>query len=222
MAPKDLGVQDMEAAIYTAGGLGGTDRTIDFAYDDASFFMNQGPLETYRGTGADVEMWIPDPRMPANCPNLIYRFGYWFVAVRTCQSELGPKERRTWARSLEGRVADGGFLVLSAIAPLHLEDTGGHEEPEIILGYRRANWIELTPGKCDPTNLPDEGDIRTMGDGTRVSFSRIGGANSKRKYNWYAQWCEDGLMRLQVSNAYERFAESAAESFRLRNIVLTP
>ncbi|MGH2756671.1 MAG: hypothetical protein ACRDI3_02670 [Actinomycetota bacterium] len=220
VAPPELGIQDMAAAIYTSGGLGGVDRTIDFQYGDGSVFMEQGPLESYRGSGADVEMWIPDPSLPAGCPNLVYRFGDWFIGVRTCQSELGPDERKQWASSLDGHVTSDGFLVLSAMEPLQLQETGGHEGPEMILGYERANWIELSPGACDPARPPDEGDIRTMADGTRVSFSRIGGADSKIEYNWYAEWCEDGLMRVQVSYAYKDFAEAAAESFRLRAIVL--
>lgn len=222
VAPRDLGVQHMSAAIYTSGGLEGVDRTIDFQYGDGSVFMDEGPLESYRGFRADVEMWIPHPSLATNCPNLVYRFGEWFVGVRTCQSELGPDERKQWASSLEGRVTDDGFLVLSANDPLRLQETGGHEGPEMILGYERANWIELSPGECDRMSLPDEGDIRTMEDGTRVSFSRIGGADSKIEYNWYVEWCEDGLMRVQVSYAYKDFAEAASENFRLRDIVLAP
>ena len=222
VAPGDLGVQHMSAAIYTAGGLEGVDRTIDFRYEDGSAFMDQGPLESYRGSEAAVEMWIPVPDMPAGCPNLVYRFGEWFVAVRTCQSELGPAERREWARSLEGRVTDDGFLVLSAIEPLQLEQAGGHDGPELILGMDRANWIELEPGECDPAMLPDEGDIRTMPDGTSVSFSRLGGADSKIENNWTATWCEDGLVWVQVIEAYRDFAEAAAETFRLRDVVLAP
>lgn len=221
VAPPNLGIQDMAAAIYTSGGLGGVDRTIDFNYGDGSVLMHEGPLKSYEGVdGSTVELWKPEPGTPAGCPNLVYRFGDWFVGVRTCQDELTESEEENWARLLRGEVNDGGFLVLRAEDPLLLQETGGHEGSEMILGYERANWIELSPGECDPARPPDEGDIRTMGDGTRVSFSRIGGAESKIDYNWYAEWCEDGLMRVQVSYAYKDFAEAAAENFRLRNIAL--
>ena len=223
LAPRDLGIQTMSAAIYTAAGLGGVDRTIDFRYRDGSTFMHEGPLETYEGpNGSPVEVWNPVPDMPAECPNLVFRFGDWFVGVRTCQDDLSDAEKKSWARLLMGEVTNEGFLVLSATAPLKLQETGGHEGPELILGEGHANWIELEPGECDPGRLPDDGDVRTMGDGTRVSFSRIGGDESKIKHNWFAQWCEDGLIEVQVSEAYENFALAAADGFRIRDIVLAP
>lgn len=220
VAPPDLGVQDMSAAIYTSAGLGGVDRTINFRYGDARGFVHEGPLETYEGyDGESVEVWKGPPGY-WECPNLVFRFDDWFVGVRTCQLELSTSEKETWARSLRGQVTDDGFLILSATEPLQLQQTGGHEGPELILGRDHTNGIELEPGECDPAKLPDEGDIRTMEDGTRVSFSRIGGAESKIDHNWYATWCEDGLMRVQVSYAYEDFAVASAESFRMREIVL--
>lgn len=60
-----------------------------------------------------------------------------------------------------------------------------------------------------------------MPDGTRVSFNRIYHEN-KIEYNWFASWCEDGLMVVQVEYAYEGFARAAAERFRIRDIVLAP
>jgi hypothetical protein len=84
----------------------------------------------------------------------------------------------------------------------------------------RANWIELEPGRCDPGGLPDEGDIRVTEDGTRVSFSHIGGRNSGIKYEWFATWCEDWLMQVQVSEAYEDFAVSVAGGLRMNDIAL--
>lgn len=221
VAPLDLGIQDMAAAIYTSGGLGGVDRTIDFNYGDGSVLMHEGPINAYEGVdGSTVELWKPDPGTPAGCPNLVYRFGDWFVGVRTCQDELTESEEEDWARLLRGEVTERGFLVLSSEDPLVLQETGGHEGPEMILGYEGANWIELSPGECDPAKIPDEGDIRSMADGTRVSFSRIGGADSKIEYNWFAEWCEDGSMRVQIAYAYKDFVEAAAEGLRLRNIVL--
>jgi hypothetical protein len=221
VAPRDLGIQDMTAQMFTAAGLGGVDRTIGFAYGNGSAFMHEGPLETYEGTdGSEVELWEPGTEMPAGCPYLVYRFGEWFVGVRTCQDELSDSEKRVWARSLSGLVTDEGWLVLSSLEPLVLQKTGGHEGPEIILGMGRADWIELEPGRCNQNALPDEGDIRTMSDGTKVSFSRIEDGASGIDYDWFATWCEDGLMMIQVSYAYKEFAEVAAESFRLSDIVL--
>ena len=213
----------MTAAIYTSAGLGGVDRTIDFRYLDGSTLMNEGPLEAYEGVeGSRVELWNPVPDMRAGCPNLVFRFGAWFVGVRTCQDELSESEKQSWARLLTGEVTDGGFLVLSATGPLELQETGGHEGPELLLGMDRANWIQLRPGECDPDQYPSDKDIRIMPDGTRVAFNRIQDGHSKIEYDWFVQWCEDGLMVVQVEYAYEDFARAAAEGFRIRDIVLAP
>lgn len=221
VASPKLGLQETTAAVYTSGGLGGIDRTIDFRYRDGSAFMHKGPLETYEGVdGSEVELWDPVPDMPAGCPNLMFRFGDWFVGVRTCQDHLSDSEKRTWARSLRGEVTDEGFLVLSAEPPLVLQEAGGHEGPELILGMDRSNWVQFEPGKCDSEKIPDEGDIRTMTDGTKVSFSQLGGGNNSYKYDWGVTWCEDGLVTVQVDYAYKRFAEAVAEGLRLRDIVL--
>lgn len=220
VAPSHLGIQDMSAVINTSGGLGGVDRTMAFRYRNGSSLMGEGPLESYEGVdGTTVEVWEPIDH-PAGCPFLVFRFGGWFAGVRTCQDELTESQKREWARLLSGDVTDGGFLVLSAHAPLRLQETGGHEGPEMIIGMGRANWIELEPGRCDPQTVANDGDIRTMSDGTRVSFNQIGGGNNSYDYDWSASWCEDGLMRVQVEYAYENFAKAAAEGFRLRDVVL--
>lgn len=220
VADKSLRVDRMAAQIYTAGGLGGVDRTINFSYGVADAMMHEGPLESYEGPGGSpVEVWEPAPDTYL-CPNLVHRFGGWFVGVRTCQNELSVAQKRTWARSLEGRITEDGFLVLSARSPLSLQVTGGHEGPEMILNQGRSNWIEMEPGPCSPDRLPDEADMRTMSDGTLVSFSRIGGENSKMKNSWFATWCEDGSVLVQVSQASKAFAEAAAEGFRMRDIAL--
>ena len=220
IAPPELGIQEMSAAIYTVGGLGSVDRTMNFRYGEPAGFVHEGPLETYEGyDGQPVEVWKGTPG-DWECPNLVFRFEDWYVGVRTCQRDLSAREKELWARSLRGDVTTEGFLVLSSEQPLVLQETGGHEGPEIILGMDRANWIELEPGRCDPADLPDEGDVRTMPDGTRVSFSRIGNGNSGIEYDWFAAWCEDGLMRVQVSHAYQDFVVAAAEGFRRRGIAV--
>jgi hypothetical protein len=226
--PKDLGLQDMRAQIFTAGGLGGVDRTIDFLYRDASSFKHEGPLETYDGhEGQPVEVWKPAPRT-YGCPNLVYRFGNWYVGVRTCQGQLSDSEKAEWARSLIGHQTDDDFLVLDALPPLVLVGAGGHEGPEVML-YDPNSFhpmIRFKPGRCDPEK-PPEGDIRTMDDRTKVSFSRIGhkpgqveDSDSGNEDDWFADWCEDGLMRIQVGYATQDFAEAAAEGLRATGTVL--
>lgn len=90
----------------------------------------------------------------------------------------------------------------------------------MYLGMDRANWIQLMPGECDPRTYANDGDIQMMPDGTRVTFDRLQDGNSGIEYDWFVTWCEDGLMRIQVEYAFENFAKTAAESFRLRKIVL--
>jgi hypothetical protein len=148
------------------------------------------------------------------------------VGVRTCQGELTDSEKAEWARSLIGRESSDGFLVLDAVPPLVLVAAGGHEGPEVML-YDPNDFhpmISFEPGRCDPEKPPD-GDVRTMDDGTRVSFNRIGrepgdvegGGN---KEDWFVTWCEDGLMGVQVGYASQDFAESAALGLRARSIRL--
>lgn len=220
VAPRDLGVHDMSAAIYTSGGLGGIDRTMDFRYKNGSSFMYAGPLKTYEGVdGSTVELWHPIPETPYECPNLVFRFDDWYVGVRACQDHLSDSEKTQWARLLQGDISHEGFPVLTATPPLQLQETGGHMGPQMYLGMDRANWVQLIPGTCDPERYANDGEIQVMPDGTRVSFNRLGG-NNNFEYDWFVSWCEDGLMGIQVEYAYERFARGAAEGFRLRNIVL--
>ena len=47
VAPPNLGIQDMSAAIYTSGGLGSVDRTMDFRYLNGSSFIRR-----------DVHRWL--------------------------------------------------------------------------------------------------------------------------------------------------------------------
>lgn len=220
--PEALGLQDMRAQLFTAGGLEGVDRTINFLYGDASSFRYSGPLEKYEGhDGQPVEVWKPAPRT-YECPNLVYGFGDWYVGVRTCQGELSDAEKADWAQSLIGRQTEDGFLVLDVVSPLVLQRTGGHEGPELMLfdGGASHPMIEFEPGRCDPDDVPDEGDIRTMGDGTEVSFSRIEDGRSGIENDWFATWCEGGLLSIQVGYATENFAEAAAEGLRARDVLL--
>lgn len=220
VAPVDLGIQRMSAALSTYGGLGRVDRSLIFSYDDVAGLRHEGPLETYEGhLGEPVELWEGTPGF-WECPHLVFRFDEWDVGVRACEEDLTEHEKEQWARSLQGEVTKEGFLVLSTEAPLVLQPSEHRLGLQMILGAGRSDWIELTPGRCDAAELPDEGDIRTMEDGTRVSFSRIDYGNRDIEYNWFATWCEDGSMLIEVSEAYERFAVAAAEHFRLRDIVL--
>lgn len=145
--------------------------------------------------------------------HLVYRFGDWWVAVRTFQDRLSDSERRLWARNVTGRQTIDGFLVLEAIPHLVLQEAGEHGGPEILLQAEGGSpFIRLFPGPCEPD--PGEGEeSRTMPDGTMATFSHIG-------KDWFADWCEDGSMRIQVDYATREYAEAAAVRLRVRNVRL--
>ena len=201
---------------FIAGGLGRVDRSINSRHGDASSFKGSGPLATYEGRGGTtVEEWEPPPDS-FGCPNLVFRFGDWFVGVRTCQRELSEQEKAEWARRLSGRQTRNGFLVLEAEAPLTIAETGTHDGPQLLLQGPEGGWpfITLTPLPCDPERPPDNEDVRTMDDGQRVGFSRGGGTS-------YADWCEDGAMFIQVESTDPGYVEAAAQGLRVRNVSLS-
>lgn len=222
VADRALGVQGMSAQVFTAGGLGAVDRTMSFRSGrGGAAFMHEGPLDAYAGAGDSVvELWRPHRGFPGRSPYLVYRFGGWSIGVRTGQPVLSRDERRAWARLLEGTVTPEGWLVLEARRPLVLQRAGGLGGPQLIFGDGPSNWIEIEPGRCDPQDLPRDGDARTMPDGTVVSFGRIADGAFERGDDWFVTWCEDGSATIQVSFAYEGFAEAAARGFRLREVVL--
>lgn len=208
---RRLGLTEIGGLMFTSGGLGRVDRTLDFRYGDGSAFMHRGPLEVYEGAGESrVELW-EGPRGGLEGAHLVYRFGDWFVGVSN--DRLTKAETRAWARDLRGRQTREGFLVLQATAPLVLQEAGEHGGPEILLQAEGGDpFIRFFPGTCEPD--PFEGEqARTMPDGVMVSFSRIGKEG-------FADWCEDGAMRIQVDYATREYAEAAAQGLRVRNVEL--
>lgn len=205
-----------ELATYgeIAGGLGRVDRSIYFHYGNASAFKGSGPLALYEGRGgAPVEEWEPPPDTFA-CPNLVFRFGDWFIGVRTCQDELSSEEKAEWARRLVGHQTEDGFLVLEAIPPLMIAQAGEHEGPQLWLQGpdRGSPFITLTPGPCAGPDEPAANqEIRVMPDGQRVSFARIG-------KTWYADWCEDGALYVGVESPDRDYVQAAAEGLRVRGL----
>jgi hypothetical protein len=209
---EDLRPQDLGVSAVTSGGLGGVDRDVYLLYGDGSGIMGSGPLRAYEGYGGGtVEVWDP-PDESVPCPNLVYRFGAWFVEVRTCQDDLSEVEEATWARSLIGQENDDGFLVLQALPPLQLTPTGGHSGPQLWLqGESSFPFITVIPRKCDP-NRPGGGEeVSVMEDGQLVSFHRIGKV-------WYADWCAGAKIDIQVESTKQEYVEAAARSLRVRNV----
>jgi streptogramin lyase len=205
--------EDLAVISFTSGGLGEVDRTLAIRYAEERIYqMHTGPIETYQGYGgSSVEVWEGPPgEFP--CPHLIFRFGNWFVAVRTCQPELSDAEKAEWARSLVGRVIDDGFLVLEARSPLVLREVGGHEGPEVLLaGEGGWPFVTLRPGPCTTDQPARNQELRVMPDGQEVLFARIGKM-------WDANWCEDGAMYVGVESPDRGYVEAAAEGLRIRDL----
>jgi streptogramin lyase len=214
----DLGADELGTYGEIAGGLGDIDRSIYFRYGTASQFEGSGPLASYEGHGGStVEEWEPPPDSFA-CPNLVFRFGDWFVGVRTCQDDLSSAEKAQWARLLVGHQTDDGFLVLDAEPPLTIAETGEHAGPDLWLQGQDRGWpfITLRPGPCTLGEPAKNQELRVMPDGQEVLIARIAGQIE----TWYANWCEDGMMYVGVDSRDRNYVEAAAEGLRIRDITL--
>ena len=208
LRPSELGTYG-----EIAGGLAQVDRSMYFRYGDDSAFKGSGPIATYEGHGGTtVEEWTPPPGTFI-CPNLVFRFGDWFVGVRTCQDDLSAEEKAEWAGRLLGRQTKDGFLILEAIPPLRIAQAEEHAGPRFWLQGSDEGWpfITITPTHCDPDKPPSDEELRVMDDGRMVSFARTGGT-------WYASWCEDGDVTVRVESPDRKFVEAAAEGLRVRDV----
>ena len=213
--PTRLGLQDVGFYGLAGGRIGDVVQTIQYVHGDAIDVKGSGPLETYKGyDGSSVELWQPPADFAIDCPYLIYRFGDWSAAASSCPENLSQDERAVWAKNLKGTVAENGFLVLDAELPLELASSPGDtvELAPKIWAHPPGAWPFFTfrPGNCDPTSPPSEEDVRVMGDGTAVGFSRIG-------HGWFVDWCEDGRLMIQLESRTLAYAEDVAANLRARN-----
>ena len=148
----------------------------------------------------------------------MFRFGDWFVGVRTCYDELSSEEKAQWARLLLGRQTEDGFLVLDAEPPLTIAAAGEHEGPDLWLqgSDRGSPFITLRPGPCTLDEPARNQELRVMPDGQEVLIGPIAG----QVETWYANWCEDGMMYVGVDSRDREYVEAAAEGLRIRNVTL--
>ena len=218
----DLGADELGTYGEIAGGLGEIDRSIYFRYGTGSQFKASGPLASYEGHGGStVEEWTPPPETFGSgnfaCPILVFRFGDWFVGVRTCYDELSSEEKAQWARLLVGRQTEDGFLMLDAEPPLTIAETGEHEGPDLWLqgADRGSPFITFRPGPCTLGQPAGDQELRVMPDGQQVLIGPIAG----QVETWYANWCEDG-MYVGVDSRDREYVEAAAEGLRIRNVTL--
>jgi streptogramin lyase len=219
----DLGADELGTYGEIGGGLGEVDRSIYFRYGTGSQFTGSGPLAAYEGhAGSTVEEWTPPSDafgglLDAECPILVFRFGDWFVGVRTCLDELSSEEKAQWARLLVGRQTEDGFLVLDAEPPLTIDEAGEREGPALWLqgSDRGSPFITLRPGPCTLDEPARNQELRVMPDGQEVLIGPIAG----QVETWSANWCEGG-MYVGVDSRDRDYVEAAAEGLRIQNITL--
>ncbi|MEU4833828.1 hypothetical protein [Streptosporangium sp. NPDC023615] len=104
-----------------------------------------------------VTLW--HPMSSAEGEALLFAFDPWFVALRDLKEGLTFEQRMLWARNLRARVARGGYLVLTARAPLRLAAPGhtvGGEQagPQLWFGGARQTLLVLAPVPgCDVASI---------------------------------------------------------------------
>jgi hypothetical protein len=215
LRPQELGTYG-----EIVGGLEEIDRAIYFRYATGSWFKGSGPLASFEGLGGStVEEWAPPadtfPFPP--CSILVFRFGDWFVGVRTCDDQLSSEEKAQWARLLVGRQTEDGFLILDADPPLTIARVGEHEGPDLwLVGPHSSPFITLRPGLCTLDEPAKNQELRVMPDGQEVLIARLAG----QVETWDANWCEEGAMYVGVQSPDRAYVEAAAEGLRIRNITL--
>lgn len=109
------------------------------------------------------------------------------------------------------------------------EDQPGGEDPEVILAETGRSWARsemgfsvLVPGGWEITR-PEEHLVRLFGpehpehDDYRPTFSVSVGTPDGFGDEWFAQFCDDALRRLQ--DAYDEFALDRTERFSLSSLV---
>ncbi len=211
----ELGLDRLVLSVFTAGGLGTIDRSIYISYGDGSNFMSEGPFETFEGHDGDkVEVWEgAEDAYPGR--NLVFRFGNWFVAAPIENDpKLDDGAMTQWARYLIGHQSPAGFLILEERGTLQLKEPRSNAGHSLMLhGGREGPTVQLFPGPCQPpVKSETDPDVQVMDDGTIVSFTHIEGSDNE----FLATWCEDGTMLVQVEDATEVFAKSAAKGIRAR------
>jgi hypothetical protein len=153
--PAELDLVRQGVRLYSSGSFPATSgRGFKIHYGGAGEFLaGRVPVETYAGAeGRPVELWRARDSEPEYY--LVFRFGSWWVLVwdGAGGSSMTEEERRTWARNLEGRETEDGFLVLEAARPLRLARFGDHAGPELMLGDGAGNDVLLITGLwCDGT-----------------------------------------------------------------------
>jgi hypothetical protein len=189
---------------YSSGSLAGrSGRDFAIYFGGAREFLEgRAPVATYVGRNDEnVELWRARESGPEYY--LVFRFGSWWVLVWDGGGGalMTEAERTTWARSLQGRETEDGFLVLEAERPLRLARFGDHAGPELMLGDGAGNDVVLITGLW-------------CGDGgTREHPDRSSG---------FASWCLPKPSRSAIAvHVYARnrgFVDAVSEGLEIAKI----
>jgi hypothetical protein len=148
MRLAEFGVRPHIGATLAVPGESARFRLLTAPYRGEADVARSGPM--IRHLTDDVTLWPGPPGAPTAGEVLLFAFGRWRLALQDEHNGLNFDQRRTWARSLRGRVTRDGFLVLSARSPLRLARPGDVYNgvvagPQLWLGGVSGPLIVLTP-----------------------------------------------------------------------------
>ncbi len=146
------------------------------------FGVSGQPVSTFEGAdGGEVNLWRAPPGS-ATRYNLVFLFGVWMAAVASDNGgeQMNDAQLATWARSLHGRVARAGFVVLYGEDPLDLAAVGDREGPQMTFDHglpRQPRFISLSPADTNGTPSKQEvshGFLSWDAPGDRMHFQAQG------------------------------------------------
>lgn len=134
-------------------------RRLEAPYDGEAEITRGGP--PLRSFAPNVTLWPRQPGSGAGGQVLMFAFGDWRIALYDRADGLTFEQRVIWAERLKGRVTEGGYLVLSAEAPVRLAKPGEMARgdpvgPQLWFGGRMEDMVALipTPGCDERSRMP--------------------------------------------------------------------
>jgi hypothetical protein len=210
-APPELDLASLGVWPRTSGALGNdaaTGRGLLIVYGDAKgLTAGRAPVACYQGADrGQVELW--QARDLEVRFWLLFRFGTWTVALWDGNAGrlLGHQQRAVWARSLVGRVTDGGWLVLRGKRPLRLgaEHDG---DVQLQLGDLSPRAVLVWPVLCEPRRRPDT----TVIGGHAVDLE-VGS-------QWFASYClPKAPMAVHVYDSDGSFGRAVIEGLQVQGV----
>lgn len=118
------------------------------------------PIRSY---APNVTLWPRQPGTGAGGQVMMFKFGKWRIALYDRAEGLTFEQRVAWAEKLRGMVTKGGYLVLSASAPVRLAKPGESARgdpvgPQLWFGGGSGDIVALipTPGCNERSRMPSD------------------------------------------------------------------